>query len=117
MSLEKLLIRDQGISVHYKQINTLLAEIYKKFSREIAYFMKRIFTKKDVIYNLRTSNLLTLPKINTKRFGLYSFCFRVSCLWNQLPDHTKYETSVKGFKNKLVKNWQQITCSCAICRF
>ena len=49
MSLEKLLIRDQGISVHYKQINTLLAEIYKKFSREIAYFMKRVFTKKDVI--------------------------------------------------------------------
>ena len=62
MSLEKLLIRDQGISVNYKQINTLLAEIYKKFSRESAYFMKRIFTKKDVIYNLRTSNLLTLPK-------------------------------------------------------
>ena len=52
MSLEELLIRDQGISVHRKQINT--------------YFMKSIFTKKDVIYNLRTSNLLTLPKVNRK---------------------------------------------------
>ena len=29
MSLEQLLIRDQGISVHRKQINTLLTEIYK----------------------------------------------------------------------------------------
>ena len=75
--------------------------------------MKSIFTKKDVIYNLRTSNLLTLPKINTKRFGLYSFSFRASHLWNQ----KKHETSVKGFKNKLVRNWQEITCSCAICRF
>ena len=48
--------------------------------------MKSIFTKKDVIYNRRTSNLLTLPKINTKRFGLYSFGFRSSHLRNQPPD-------------------------------
>ena len=117
MSLEELPIRDQGISVHRKQINTLLTEIYKTFSGENPYFMKSIFTKKDVIYNLRTSNLLTLTKINTKRFGLYSFSFRSSHLWNQLPDHIKYETSVKGFKNKLVRNWQEITYSCAICKF
>ena len=60
--------------------------------------------KKDVIYNLRTSNLLTLPKINAKRFGIHSFSYRASHLWNQLPDHIKYETSVKVFKNKLVRN-------------
>ena len=68
--------------------------------------MKSIFAKKDVKYNLRTSNLLTLPKINTKRFGLYSFSFLAIHLWNQLPDHVKYETSTKDFKNKLVRNWQ-----------
>ena len=117
MSLEELLIFDQGISVHRKQINTLLTEIYKTFSGENTYFMKSIFTKKDLIYNLRTSNLLTLSNINTKRFGLYFFSFRASHLWNQLPDHVKYETTVKGFKNKLVKNWQKITCLCTICRF
>ena len=117
MSLEELLIHDQGISVHRKHINTLSTEIYKTFSGKNPYFMKSIFTKKDVIYILRTSNLLTLPKINTKRFGLYSFCFRASHLWNQLPDHIKYETSVKGFKNKLLRSWQEITCLCAICRF
>ena len=66
MSLEELIIHDQGISVHRKHINTLLTEIYKTFSGENPYFMKSIFTKKDVIHNLRTSNLLTLPKINTK---------------------------------------------------
>ena len=78
--------------------------------------MKTIFTKTDVIYNLRTSNFLT-PKIKTKSFGLYFFSFRVSHLWNQLPDHIKYETSLKGFRNKLVRNWQEITSSCAIYRF
>ena len=66
MSLEEVLICDQGISVHRKQINTLLTEIYETFSGENPYFMKSIFTKKDAIFNLRTSNLLTLPKINKK---------------------------------------------------
>ena len=66
MSLEELLICDQGISVHRKQINTLSTKIYETFSGENAYFMKSIFTKKDAIFNLRTSNLLTLPKINKK---------------------------------------------------
>ena len=111
VSLEELLIHDQGISVHWKHINTLLKG---KSLLHVKHFHEK---KKDVIYNLRTSNLLTLPKINTKRFGLYSFSFRASYLWNQLPDHIKHETSVKGFKNKLVRNWQEITCSCAICRF
>ena len=119
MSLEELLIHDQGISVHRKHINTLLTEIYKTFSGRSPYFVKSNNTKKDVIYNLRTSNLLTLVKINTKRVGLYlySFSFRASHLWNQLSDYIKYETPVKGFKNKLVRNWQEITCPCAVCRF
>ena len=46
MSLEELLIREQCISVHRKQINTLLTEIYETFSGENPYFMKSIFTKK-----------------------------------------------------------------------
>ena len=100
MSLEELLIHDQGILEH---TNTLLTEGYKTFSWENPYFMKSIFTKVDVICSLRTSNLLTLPKINTKSFGLYSFSFCASYLWNQLPDHVKYEVSVKGFENKLVR--------------
>ena len=75
MSLEELLNHDQGISVHRKHINTLFTKIYKTFSGENPYFMKNIFTKKDVIYYLRTSNLLTLPKMNTKRVGLILLVF------------------------------------------
>ena len=71
MPLEELPIHDQGISLHRKQINILLTKIYKTFSGGNLYFLKSIFTKKDLLDNLRTTNLLTLPKINTKKFGLY----------------------------------------------
>ena len=115
MPLEELLIHDQGISVHGKHIITSLIGIYKTFLGKNPYFMKSIFTKKDSMYNLRTSNLLTLPNINTRWFDLYSFNFLH--FWNQLLDHIKYKTSVKVLKNKLVVNWQEISCSCAICRY
>ena len=40
MSLEKLVIHDQGISIHH--INALLTEIYETFSEENPFFMKSI---------------------------------------------------------------------------
>ena len=67
-------------------------------------------------HHLRTSHLLTLPKINTKPFGLLYFSFCVSHLRNQQPDHVKCETIIKVFKNKLVANWKKTNYSCVICR-
>ena len=58
--------------------------------------LRKPFSRKKIKYTIYyTLNFLTLPKINTKRFGFYSFSFRASQLWNQLPDHIKYGTSVK----------------------
>ena len=54
VSLKELLNSDQGSSVHRKDTNTLLSEIYKTYSGDNPYFMKSIFTKRDVMYNLRT---------------------------------------------------------------
>ena len=64
MSLEELLIRDQGISVHLKQINTLLTKIYKTFSVENPYFMKSIFTKKR--FNIQSKNIKSLNPTQNK---------------------------------------------------
>ena len=61
MSLEELLNHDQSISDNRKYINTLLTEICKTFEGENPYLMKSISTKKDVMYNLKTSTLLALP--------------------------------------------------------
>ena len=47
MSLEKLLIHDQGITVDRKHNNTSLTEIYKAFSGKNPYFMESNLTKKD----------------------------------------------------------------------
>ena len=74
MSLEKLLIYNQGISFHRKHINTLDDNPnFIKFQGTILISWKVFSRKNNVIYSLKTPNLLTLPKLITKRFGLNFF--------------------------------------------
>ena len=78
MSLEGLVIHGQGISIHRRHINPLLTEICKTFSGENLYFMKSTFTRKGL--QSKNNKLLTVPKINPKRFGLYLLVFvSVTC--------------------------------------
>ena len=46
--------------------NKIVEEIYKICAEENPYFMRSIFAKKYLMYNLGTLNLLNLPKINKK---------------------------------------------------
>ena len=73
--------------------------------------LKQIVGNSSVFRTLSNIYVRTFPPKTV--IGFYLF----SQLLNQLPDHIKYETSIKGFNNKLVRNWQEITGWCAICRF
>ena len=71
MFLDELLIHDEGISVHRKHVNTLLTEIYKTFSGENLYFMKSIFTKKDV----QSKHIKSLNPTQNKYKKVWSLLF------------------------------------------
>ena len=64
--------------------------------------MWEFFTKKDVPYGLRSSELCKIPSVNTQRYGINSLSFRGSLLWNALSDEIKLTTSAKNFK-KIVR--------------
>ena len=73
MSLEELLIHDQGISVHRKRINTSLTEIYETFYGENPHFKKTIFTKKDKIYNILYIKFLNPTQNKYKKIWILLF--------------------------------------------
>ena len=116
MSLQQLIEKDKGMSIHTKNIITLLTEIYKPDKGENPSFMSDVFIKKDVNYSLRMSNLLTLPSTKTVRYGLNTFSFRASILWNSLPDIFKKSSTSKIFKKSLKENWRGLKCTCHICK-
>jgi len=62
--------------------------------------MWEFFTKRDVPYGLRISELCKIPSVNTQCYGINSLSFRGSLLWNTLSDEIKLRTSAKNLKNK-----------------
>ena len=114
-SLEDLLQETGLVSAHEVHLRLLLCEIYKTIHRINPIFMQNIFHSKEVIYELRISNLLHLPRVKSVLHGTSYFAFRGSLLWNQLPDTLKTAPSLTTFKKALVTYKIQRICKCSTC--
>ena len=111
---ETLLNKGSHLTIHETNKIFLLTEVFKCLNNENPIILSNIFIKKNIRYNLRTSNLLTLTKPNTITYGLNSFKFRGSMAWNNLPDTLKNCENSIEFKDKL-KNQKVIICNCHLC--
>ena len=53
-------------------------------------------------YNLRGDKILTLPKVNTTKYGLKSLRYEGANLWNKLPNEYRKADSYKLFKKQIL---------------
>ena len=83
-TFEELLARSEEITIHCRNIQKLMVEIYKCTNAISPSILSEFFTTKDVKYNLRIKNLLQLPKVKTSSYGQSLLSFRGSILWNTL---------------------------------
>ena len=67
-------------------------------------YMKQMFSLRSVSYFLKGSNILYLPKLSTTSYGLISFCYLASKLWNSLPENYRTVSSYKDFE-RLIRNY------------
>ena len=51
----------------------------------------------NLIRNRNTGNILSLPKVNTKRHGLTSFKYFAAKQWNMLPNNIRSKAGTKQF--------------------
>ena len=114
-SFETLLTRNGSDSIHVKNVQKLMTEIYKSMNYLNPSLVWEFHEKKHVMYTLRIQNLWKLPTIKTLNFGLESLPFRSSFLWNTLDNRIKQEPTLACFK-KRIKDWAGDRCTCKICR-
>ena len=114
-SFETLLARSSSNSIHIKNLQKLMTEIYKSMNHLNPSIVWEFHEKKPIKYNLRIQNLCKLPTIKTLGFGLNSLSFRGSFLWNTLDDSIKQVPTLSCFK-KRIKDWTADRCTCKICR-
>ena len=111
---EELLELSETVSIHERRLIFLVTEVYKSTSYLNPKFMCSFFTHKEIPYNLRKGQVLSLPPARSTYYGTNSVHFRGSLIWNNLPSYIKSSRSVCEFKNN-IKNFRNTDCGCLIC--
>ena len=103
LSVEQLREKDGSITVHQRNLQNLMTEIYKTINQINPAYMWEFFAEKDMPYNLHTKVLCRLPQAQIDRYGLDSLSFRGSLLWNTLKDEVKRAGTLTKFKKSILK--------------
>ena len=114
-SFDILLERDKSVTIHTKNLQTLMTEIFKTQNSMNPLFMSEIFRERENMYNLRINNEFVIPRITTVNFGSESIRYRGPQLWFSLPQDIRNTDSLSLFKSKITR-WHAEECSCRLCR-
>ena len=93
---EELLELSETVSIHQRHLRFLVTKVYKSTS----YLNPKcsFFTHKEIPYNLRKGQVLSLPPSRSTYYGTNSVHFRGSIIWNNLPSYIKSSRLVCEFK-------------------
>ena len=86
MALDALMQKDGTLTIHKRNLQTLMVEIYKMINHLSPPYMWDFFTKKVVEYDFRLKLLCEHPPARSQRFDINSLKFKGSMLRNSLSD-------------------------------
>ena len=93
------------------RLNCILVEVYKSLILEPSnpLYIRELLNVKEFSYDMRDGTILNQPQKRTTKFGLRSFSYLASKLWNDLPPYMKdlSKQDVIEFKSRL-KRWHGI---------
>jgi len=79
-------------SLFIRRLQDFMMILYKSlFFTYYPVYLRDMLTVRTSSYNLRGNYILDLPKANTTTYGLHSFSYLASQIWNSLPN--AYRTS------------------------
>ena len=113
-SFEELLERDNSVSIHIRNIQTLAIELYKVVNKLSPNIMNQVFPLKDTVaYPSR--QVFHTSNVKTTAFGLESVRYLGPKIWELVPAELKSIKSLKLFKTK-IKEWKPLRCPCKLCK-
>ena len=114
-SYKNLLLSSNYVSIHQRNVQFLVAEIFKSISQINPEFTWSFFKSKKLSCNFRKGPILNLARTQSTYYGTNAIHFRGSLIWNNLLAKVKSSNSVFQSKTK-IKNLGNIDCGCLICR-
>ena len=113
-SFDQLLLDNNMITVHKRNLQIMMTEIYCSINKLNPSFLWGQIQINNNRVNRRNGTQLLLPHTNTVSFGMKSYTFRGSILWNYLPAKIKSSVSLSVFKDR-IKTWTGTRCQCSLC--
>ena len=103
---DALLKKFGTITVHKYRINQILIETFKSFKNINPTYIQNLVHRKAKMYDMRSSIILEQPVKDSTTFGLRSYSYLASKLWNDLPLHMKNieDVELDSFKS-IIKHW------------
>ena len=114
-SFEVLLEKDSSLTVHQRNLQFLMTEMYKTKSDLYPVFMKEIFCENENHYNLWNGKKFSLPRFRTVRHGSEFIRFRGQQALATVLHIIKCARTLKEFKRK-IKCMAVETCQCRLCQ-
>ena len=110
---ETLLSKSDFDSFRISSVKTMAVEIYNILNGMSPEYLSTLFSKSNVLYQLRDGNKLTQPLKRTTTFGIKYLAYFGTHPWNMLPHHIKNSVSLREFKSMIGK-WSGPTCHCCV---
>ena len=110
---QSLLEKADTVTIHQRNIQVLTLEIYKTLNNLNPVFMKEIFCLKRHIYSTRNQNLI-YPNPHSVIYGLESFGYKATQLWNAIPREIQESNNMSTFKR--YNSTQYKICKCNLCK-
>ena len=80
-SFEELLITDNSVCIHQRNLQLLVTEIYQTMMNLNPSCIKEIFVEREIHYNLRVTNNIYAGQPRSTAYGLENLSFLVQNLW------------------------------------
>ena len=110
-----LLVNDDTVSIHHRNIQILATEIYKFLHNLSPKITGEVFKLNDTGYNLRVNASFSSNNIRTVHYELQSIRYLAPKIWAILPEHIKESPSIKSFKRS-IKQCIPYGCPCRLCQ-
>ena len=114
-SFKALLQIDKSVTIHQRNLQVLIIEIFKTKVGINPEIMNEIFIFKKPIYDFRKTDTLKRIKVKSVKFGTESVSYLGPKLWDLLPTEFKNIESLSKFKDKIT-GWDTDECPCKLCK-
>ena len=116
LSFSELLELDNAVTIHQRNLQVLVTEIFKVKNNLSPEIMKQVFDFQEPYYNLRSeTSQFRRENIKTTHYGIQSVKFLGPKIWAMVPQNIKNCKSLQEFK-RLIKVWKSEACLGRICK-